>query len=79
MNEGLQAVLTYLCGVAITGLVGWVWMLWQKLAELRLEIARDCLRREAVDELKKEINGLRDVVYRIALKMDVPVFTEPFR
>jgi hypothetical protein len=74
-----HSILLNVTAAAIVGLVAWVWTLWRSLTDLRLKVAEEYIRHSSVDEIKDELHALRDVVYRIALKMDVPVFTEPFR
>lgn len=78
MNE-IIPIIQNLTGVAVVGLVAWVWLLWRSHHALQLKVAEEYMRHSSFDEVKDEIKALRDVVYRIALKMDVPVFTEPFR
>lgn len=64
---------------AVVGLLAWVWSLWQSHNSLKLKVAEEYPKAQALQEIKKDIEQLRDVVYRIALKMEVPVFTEPYR
>ena len=73
-----QIVLAILT-IAVPALVGWVWALWRDHTALKLKVAEEYMHHSSLSEVKEEIKALRDVVYRIALKMDVPVFTEPFR
>jgi len=63
---------------AVTGMLLWVWALWQSHHALKLKVAEEYPKAQALDEIKKDVRELRDVVYRIALKMEVPVFTEPY-
>lgn len=72
-------LLLYLVGTAIVGLIGAVWKLYHDLNTLRLHVAEAYVSNRAMDEVKDEVRLIRDVVYRIALKMDVPVFSEPYR
>lgn len=63
-------------GAALTmssGLVAWVWALWRDHHSLRVKVAEDYPRNAALTELKEEIRELRDVVYRIAMRLEVPV------
>lgn len=64
---------------AVIGLLAWVWSLWQSHNALKLKVAEEYPKAQALQDIKKDIEQLRDVVYRIALKMEVPVFTEPYR
>lgn len=76
MNED---VMIKILTPAVAGLLAWVWALWRSHNDLRLKVAEECLKTNSLQEVKDELHALRDVVYRIAVKMDVPVFTEPFR
>lgn len=78
MAEYVGPILS-LMGIGISGLIGWVWALWKSHTDFKLKVSEDYLKASAVSELRSEIHALRDVVYRIAVKMEVPVFTEPYR
>ena len=78
MNDGIQDLIVYLVGASIVGLVVWTWWLWAALHDLKLKVAENYVTHESLDEIKTEIRTVRDVLYRVALKMDVPVFSEPF-
>ena len=69
----------YLMGAAVVGLVGAVAKLWHDFNAHKLHSAETYLNNGDVDEIKQEIRALRDVVYRIAIRMEVPVFTEPYK
>lgn len=56
-----------------SGLVGWIWALWRDHHALRVKIAEEYPKVTALTELKEEIRDLRDVVYRIAMRLEVPV------
>lgn len=73
-----QAALVAL-SIAVPALVGWVWSLWQAHNALKLKVAEEYLKNEALVDLRKEIHELRSIVYRIAVKMEVPVFSESLR
>ena len=79
IESGIQSLLVYLLGTGVVGLTVWVWALWVSHNNLKLKVAEEYLKNESLAELKTEIHSLRDVVYRIALKMEVPVFSEQFR
>lgn len=65
--------------LGVGALTGWIWMLWQDHNKHKLYVAENMLKQGALQEVKEEINSLRDVIYRIATKMDVPVFSEPYK
>lgn len=75
----LMGIMVTIMVPAVIGLVAWVWTLWQSHNALKLKVAEEYPKAHALDEIKNDVRLLRDVVYRIALKMDVPVFTEPLR
>lgn len=78
MEAGVQSVIIYLCGAGVVGLVVWVWALWKAHTDFKIKVTEEYLRHNSLDELKGEIHALRDLVYRIALKMEVPIFTEKY-
>lgn len=78
MSDGIQGLIVYLCGAGIVGLVVWVWALWNSHNALKLKVAEEYLRHNQLDELKSEVRSLRDIVYKIAIKMEVPVFSEKY-
>lgn len=65
--------------LGVGALTGWIWMLWQDHNKHKLYVAENMLKQGALQEVKEEIHSLRDVIYRIATKMDVPVFSEPYK
>lgn len=79
MNGGIQDLLVYLCGAAIVGIVVALVSLWREFAAHKLHVAEVYMNSHDVDEIKNELRALRDVVYKIAVKMDVPTFSEPYR
>lgn len=56
-----------------SGLVVWVWALWRDHHALKVKVAEEYPKHNALTELKDEIRDLRDVVYRIAMRLEVPV------
>lgn len=68
-----------LMGIGISGLVVWVWALWKSHTDFKLKVSDDYMKASSINELKSEIHALRDLVYRIAVKMEVPTFTEPYK
>ena len=56
-----------------SGLVGWVWALWRDHNSLKVKVAEEYPKHNALSELKAEIRDLRDVVSRIANRLEVPV------
>jgi hypothetical protein len=79
MDAAILQLIVYLLGAAIVGLVGWVWLLWRDHHSLKVKVAEEYVRNWHLEEFRKEIHALRDVVYRIAVRMEVPVFTEPYK
>lgn len=79
MESHIADIIVYLVGAAVVGLVAAVGKLWHDFNTHRLHVAESYMANSDVDEIKQELRALRDVVYRVALKMEVPVFTEPFR
>lgn len=79
MESQISQIVVYLIGAAVVGLVAALAKLYHDFNAHKLHIAESYMANSDVDEIKQEIRALRDVVYRVALKMDVPVFTEPFR
>ena len=77
--NGLQDLIVYLCGAAIVGLVATNIALWRELSAHKLHVAEVYMNSNDVDEMKRDLRELRDVVFKIAVKMDVPTFTESFR
>lgn len=77
--NGLQDLIVYLCGAAIVGLVATNIALWRELSAHKLHVAEVYMNSNDVDEMKRDLRELRDVVFKIAVKMDVPTFTETFR
>ncbi|GAB2619800.1 hypothetical protein [Novilysobacter erysipheiresistens] len=76
MEAGISGFLISLLGAAVVGLVAWVWSLWRSHNDLKLKVAEEYVRTANLAEFRGEIHSLRDLVYRIALKMEVPVFTD---
>lgn len=79
MESQISQILVYLIGAAVVGLVAALAKLYHDFNDHKLHVAREYMANSDVDEIKQEIRALRDVVYRVALKMEIPVFTEPFR
>ena len=85
MNDSMDVIVRLLAIVVpvltmvMAGLIGWVWLLWQDHNKHKLYCAENLLKSGALQDVKDEIHSLRNIVYQIALKMDVPVFTEPYR
>lgn len=85
MNESLDIIVRLLAIVVpvlmavICGLIGWVWLLWQDHNKHKLYCAEHMLKAGALQKLENEVDHIRDVLYRMALKLEVPVFTEPYR
>lgn len=79
MEGQISGLLQYLIGAAVVGLVVAVITLWRELSAHKLHVAEVYMNSHDVDEIKNELRALRDVVYKIAVKMDVPTFSEAYR
>lgn len=79
MEAQISQILVYLIGAAIVGIVVALITLWREFAAHKLHVAEVYMNSHDVDEIKRDLRELRDVVFKIAVKMDVPTFTEPFR
>lgn len=79
MESHIADVIVYLVGTAVVGLVAAVAKLWHEFNAHRIHSAEAYITNGDIDEIKQEIRALRDVVYRIAIRMEVPVLSEPFR
>lgn len=76
MQDGIVDLVVYLSGAAIVGLFGWVALLWKSHMDLKVKVAEEYLKHDALQALTNEMHSLRSLVYRIAVKMDVPVVTD---
>jgi len=79
MESQISQVIVYLIGAAIVGIVVALITLWREFAAHKLHVAEVYMNSHDVDEIKRDLRELRDVVFKIAVKMDVPTFTEPYR
>jgi hypothetical protein len=79
MESQISQVIVYLIGASIVGLVAAVAKLWHDFNAHRLHSAETYISNGDIEEIKQDIRALRDVVYRIAIRMEVPVLTEPYR
>lgn len=79
METQISQILVYLIGAAVVGLVAALAKLYHDFNAHKLHVAEAYMANSDIDEIKQEIRALRDVVYRVALKMDVPVFSESYR
>lgn len=72
-------ILLNLTAPAILGLVAWIWLLWRSHHALQLKVAEEYVRKDGLNEIKNEIkddiNSLRELMYRIAGRLEVPVIT----
>src|SRR5690606_5165652 len=75
MTGGLDSyvaqLLLYLLGAGVVGLVGAVWKLYHDFNAYKLEVAREFVRDGALDEIKDELKSMREVIYRMAIKLEV--------
>lgn len=79
MESQISQVIVYLIGAAIVGIVVALITLWREFAAHKLHVAEVYMNSHDVDEIKRDLRELRDIVWKIAAKMDVPTFSEPFR
>jgi flagellar biosynthesis/type III secretory pathway M-ring protein FliF/YscJ len=79
MEAQISQILVYLIGSGVVGLVVALAKLWADFNAYRLYMAEKYTSKEDLDEIKDDLKQLRDVVYRVALKLEVPVFTEKWR
>lgn len=73
-----QQVFGSLLVAAVVGLVTAVIKLWQKHSTLELKVAENYLKKDALDEVKDDVREIRELVHRLCMKLEVPVFTEPY-
>lgn len=79
MEGHISQVIVTLIGACIIGLVGAVAKLWHDFYMHRLHVAEQYMSSQDAEEIKQDLRALRDVVYRVANKLEVPVFTEQYR
>lgn len=73
MPTWLPTIMASAAMMLASGLVGWVWALWREHHALRVKLAEEYPNHAMHRETKEEISKLRDVVYRIADRLEVPV------
>lgn len=71
MEEVLRIVVPVL-SAAVTGLVWWVWSLWQSHNDFRLKVTEEYIRREALKEFKEDLHQVRQLVFAIARRLEIP-------
>lgn len=79
MEAHIAQIIVGLIGVSIVGLVGALAKLWHDFYAHKLHVAEHYMSSNDAEEIKQDLRALRDVVYRVANKLEVPVFTEPYR
>jgi hypothetical protein len=79
MEEHISQLVLTIMGAGIIGLVTALAKLWSDFNTLRIHIAEKYTSSEDLEEIKDDLKALRDVVYRVALKLEVPVLTEKWR
>lgn len=77
--NGLQDLIIYLSGAAIVGLVGGFFHLSRDLSSYKTHVAETYVKAGTLDEIKHDVRQLRDAVFQIANKLEVPIFSEPYR
>jgi hypothetical protein len=71
VDEVLRIVVPVL-SVAVAGLVTWVWALWQSHNDFRLKVTEEYIRREALKEFKEDLHQVRQLVFAIARRLEIP-------
>ena len=79
MEAHISQIIVYLIGTAVVGIVVALITLWREFAAHKLHVAEVYMNSHDVDEIKRDLRELRDVVFKIAVKMDVPTFSEAYR
>ena len=79
MEAHISQIIVYLIGAAVVGIVVALITLWREFAAHKLHVAEVYMNSHDVDEIKRDLRELRDVVFKIAVKMDVPTFSEAYR
>lgn len=77
--NGLQDLIVYLSGAAIVALVAGFVALSRELSAYKTHVAETYVKTGALDEIKHDVRQLRDAVFQIAAKLEVPIFSEPYR
>ena len=77
--NGLQDLIVYLSGAAIVGLVAGFVALSRELSSYKTHVAETYVKAGTLDEIKHDVRQLRDAVFQIANKLEVPIFSEPYR
>lgn len=77
--NGLQDLIVYLSGAAIVGLVAGFIALSRELSSYKTHVAETYVKAGTLDEIKYDVRQLRDAVFQIAQKLEVPIFSEPYR
>lgn len=79
MDENITQVITYLVGAAVVGLVVAVTSLWREFTAYQRHVAETYVNAKGVDKVEKDIRELRDAIFMIAAKLEVPIFSENYR
>jgi len=79
MEAQISQILVYLIGAFVLGLVAALAKLWHDFYAHKLHVAERYMNSEDAEEIKQDLRALRDVVYRVADKLEVPVFSERYR
>lgn len=79
LESGAMQLIIALIGAFVIGLVAYVMKLANDHKALELKVSEQYVKQDHLGEIKHEIHSLRDLVYRIAVKMEVPTFTEPYK
>lgn len=79
MEAQISQVLVYLIGSAVVGVVGALWVLWREFSAYQRHVAENYVNAKGVDKMEKDIRELRDAIFMIAAKLEVPIFSENYR
>lgn len=83
MEAHISQFLVTVMAASIVALVTALAKLWSDFKNFQTYVAEKYVPRDSVndsfDEIKEDLKSLRDVVYRVALRLEVPVLTEKWR
>jgi hypothetical protein len=79
MDGQISQLLQYLIGAAVVGVVTGLIVLWREFTAYKLYVAENYINSKNGDKIEKEISQIRDALFMIAAKLEVPIFSEPYR
>ena len=78
--DSFQTFVLGLASIGVAGFVGWtiasVFKLRNELHELEMRVANAYVKRDAMDDFRRELRSLRTLTIEIAAKLGVPVHLE---